>query len=203
MSVERIELGQVKHTEIEVEEVGTNVTIRDEAHAKANHYIKHSRPYFPHEKLPIYIDCPYFLKFARVFCLASVLGIWKVSGGSVIMQVVLFIGCLAFLIVYSQHEMVNQRSFPTVLKQPIFAGQKSPNNFYEVTVIDLEGIALQNYQAGVGFVSVSQGKIKFQAFNKTAKKEMRSAVWNSRLMMVLFSVWALFTTVSSWLFTLD
>ena len=96
MSVERIELGQVKHTEIEVEEVGGSVTIRDEAHAKANHYIKESRPYFPHEKLPIYIDCPYFLKFARTFCLASVLGIWKVSGGSVIMQVVLFIGAWCF-----------------------------------------------------------------------------------------------------------
>ena len=192
MSVERIELGQVKHTEIEVEEVGGSVTIRDEAHAKANHYIKESRPYFPHEKLPIYIDCPYFLKFARAFCLASVLGIWKVSGGSVIMQVVLFIGCLAFLTVYGQHELVNQRSLPTVLKQPVLAGQKSTNAFYEVTVTDLEGIALQNYQAGVGFVSVSQGKIKFQAFKKTAKKYMRSAVWNSRLMMVLFSVGAVY-----------
>lgn len=192
MSVERIELGQVKHTEIEVEEVGGSVTIRDEAHAKANHYIKESRPYFPHEKLPIYIDCPYFLKFARAFCLASVLGIWKVSGGSVIMQVVLFIGCLAFLTVYGQHELVNQRSLPTVLKQPVLAGQKSTNAFYEVTVTDLEGIALQNYQAGVGFVSVSQGKIKFQAFNKRAKKYMRRAIWNSRLMMVLFSVCAVY-----------
>ena len=176
MSVERIELGQVKYTEIEVEEVGGSVTIRDEAHAKANHYIKESRPYFPHEKLPIYIDCLYFLKFARAFCLASVLGIWKVSGGSVIMQVVLFIGCLAFLTVYGQHELVNQRSLPTVLKQPVLAGQKSTNAFYEVTVTDLEGIALQNYQAGVGFVSVSQGKIKFQAFNKRAKKYMRRAI---------------------------
>lgn len=192
MSVERIELGQVKHTEIEVEEVGGSVTIRDEAHAKANHYIKESRPYFPHEKLPIYIDCPYFLKFARAFCLASVLGIWKVSGGSVIMQVVLFIGCLAFLTVYGQHELVNQRSLPTVLKQPVLAGQKSTNAFYEVTVTDLEGIALQNYQAGVGFVSVSQGKIKFQAFIKRAKKYMRRAIWNSRLMMVLFSVGAVY-----------
>lgn len=192
MSVERIELGQVKHTEIEVEEVGGSVTIRDEAHAKANHYIKESRPYFPHEKLPIYIDCPYFLKFARAFCLPSVLGIWKVSGGSVIMQVVLFIGCLAFLTVYGQHELVNQRSLPTVLKQPVLAGQKSTNAFYEVTVTDLEGIALQNYQAGVGFVSVSQGKIKFQAFNKRAKKYMRRAIWNSRLMMVLFSVGAVY-----------
>lgn len=192
MSVERIELGQVKHTEIEVEEVGGSVTIRDEAHAKANHYIKESRPYFPHEKLPIYIDCPYFLKFARAFCLASVLGIWKVSGGSMIMQVVLFIGCLAFLTVYGQHELVNQRSLPTVLKQPVLAGQKSTNAFYEVTVTDLEGIALQNYQAGVGFVSVSQGKIKFQAFNKRAKKYMRRAIWNSRLMMVLFSVGAVY-----------
>ena len=192
MSVERIELGQVKHTEIEVEEVGGSVTIRDEAHAKANHYIKESRPYFPHEKLPIYIDCPYFLKFARAFCLASVLGIWKVSGGSVIMQVVLFIGCLAFLTVYGQHELVNQRSLPTVLKQPVLAGQKSTNAFYEVTVTDLEGIALQNYQAGVGFVSVSQGKIKFQACNKRAKKYMRRAIWNSRLMMVLFSVGAVY-----------
>ena len=192
MSVERIELGQVKHTEIEVEEVGGSVTIRDEAHAKANHYIKESRPYFPHEKLPIYIDCPYFLKFARAFCLASVLGIWRVSGGSVIMQVVLFIGCLAFLTVYGQHELVNQRSLPTVLKQPVLAGQKSTNAFYEVTVTDLEGIALQNYQAGVGFVSVSQGKIKFQACNKRAKKYMRRAIWNSRLMMVLFSVGAVY-----------
>lgn len=193
MSVERIELGQVNHTKIEVEEVGKSIMIRDAAHAKANHYIKQSRPFFPHEKLPIYVDCSYFLKFARVFCLASILGIWKVSGGSVIMQVVFFIGCLAFLTIYGQHKLVNQRSLPTVLKQPIFAGQKFTNTFYEVTVTDLAGIALQNYQAGVGFVRVPQGKIKFQAFNKTAKKHMmRSEIWNSRLMMVLFSVGAVY-----------
>ena len=149
--------------------------------------------FFSPEKLPIYVGCSYFLKFARVFCLESVLGIWKVSGGSVIMQVVLFIGCLAFLTVYGQHELVNQRSLPIVLKQPIFTGQKFTNTFYEVTVTDLAGIALQNYQAGVGYVRVSQGKIKFQAFNKTAKKHMRSAIWNSRLMMVLFSVGAVYT----------
>ena len=46
MSVERIELGQVNHTKIEVEEVGKSITIRDAAHAKANHYIKQSRPFF-------------------------------------------------------------------------------------------------------------------------------------------------------------
>ena len=187
MSGERTEVEGVQFRKVEVKEIGKSVTVRDASHAKTNHYIKQSRPYFPKEKLSTYIDFPNFLKFARVLCVASLFGALSKTS-----SIIFFVACLLFLIIYTQHEMVNQKSLPFVLKQPVFDSQRLENSFYEVTVTELSGVALQNYQTGVGFIALSQGKIKFQAFNRNAIKYMSNANCQSRLMLVLFSVAAVY-----------
>ena len=110
---------------------------------------------------------------------------WRII---IALPIFFFIACLLFFCIYCQHELVNQKSLPVVLKQPVFdqSRQSSANEFYEVTVTELDGVALQNYQAGIGFVTLSQEKIKFQAFNETAIRRMSDAKGQSRLMLILF-----------------
>ena len=189
MPVERAELERLKYRKVEVEDVGLSVTVRDAVHAKTNHYIEQSRPYFPNEKLPTYIDCSNLLNFARGLCLLSLFGALAAGNGSVLIPVFFFLVCLAFIVIYCQHERVNQKSLPVVLKQPVFASQESNNAFYEVTVTDLDGIVLQNYQAGIGFVGLSRGKIRFQAFNTKAREYMTRAKCHSRVMLFLLVVY--------------
>ena len=186
MSGGRTEVERLLCRKIEVKETGEHVTVRDTSHAKANHYIIQSRPYFPKEKLRTYIDCPNFLNFARGLCVASLFGALVVRGGSRAIPIFFLVACLLFFIIYCQHERVNQNSLPLVLRQPVFDSQRSGNSFYEVTVTELDGVALRNYQAGVGFIELSQGKIKFQAFNRKAIRYMSDARCQSRLMLVLF-----------------
>ena len=79
----RTEVGRVHCTQLKVEKVGAEiVTVTDEMHARSNHYIKQSRRYFPNEKLPTYTYFPYFLRTARVLCVASLFGALVTSGGS-------------------------------------------------------------------------------------------------------------------------
>ena len=186
MSGERTEVERLLCRKIEVKETGEHVTLRDTSHAKANHCIKESRPYFPNEKLRTYIDCPNFLNFARWIFVVSLLAALVAVGWPKVIPIIFFVVCLLFFIIYCQHENVNRKSLPLVLKQPVFDSQRTLNSFYEVTVTELNGVALQNYQAGVGFIELSQGKIKFQAFNRNAIRYMSDAQCQSRLMLVLF-----------------
>jgi len=157
----RTEVEHVRFTQVKIEDVGgETVTVRDEMHARANFYIKQSRPYFPNKKLPTYIDCPYFLRIARVLCGLSLFGVGVASGGAKGVPVFFLVACLLFLLFYCQHQWVNHRSLPVVFRQPVFAHQESNNSFYEVTVTELDEIALQNYQAGIGFIQLSRGKIR-------------------------------------------
>ena len=182
----RTEIERVRAEHIEIKDVGNAVKIRDEIHAHTNHYIKQSKPYFPNDKLLTYIDCPYFLRVARCLCFASLFGALVAAGASKFIPVFFLVACLLFFLFYCQHEWVNQKTLPVVHKQPFLPDQRVNNTFYEVTITELDGIALQNYQAGIGFVELSQGKIEFQAFNNTAKKHMSDAKCQSRLMLLLF-----------------
>ncbi|XP_022782673.1 uncharacterized protein LOC111323555 [Stylophora pistillata] len=182
----RTELEQVHTKRVEIKDVTVTVKVRNEIHAHTNHYIKQSKPYFPNEKLRTYIDCPYFLRIARWLCGASLFGALVAAGASKAIPAFFLVSCLLFFLFYCQHEWVNQKTLPIVHKQPFLNSQAGRNKFYEVTVTELDGIALQNYQAGIGFVKLSQGKIKFQAFNETAMKRMFEARCQSRLMLLLF-----------------
>ena len=194
MSGETTEVERILCRKIEVKETGKSVTVRDTSHARANHCIKESRPYFPKEKLRTYIDCPNFLNFARWLFVTSLLGALVAVGLPKAIPISFLVVCLLLFIIYCQHENVNLKSLPFVLNQPVLDSQRTLNAFYEVTVTELNGVALQNYQAGVGFIALSQGKIKFQAFNRKAIGSMSDARRQSRLMLVLFLVGAIYNS---------
>lgn len=166
----RIELERVHTKRVEVKDVGVPVKVRNEIHAYTNHYIKQSKRYFPNEKLPIYINCPHFLRITPIPGGFSIFGGIVVFGVSKAVPAFFLVACLLLFMIFCQHEWVNQKTLPIVHKQPFLDDQKGLNKFYEVTITELDGIALQNCQAGIGFVKLSQGKIQIQAFNKRANK---------------------------------
>lgn len=176
----------IKHTRVQVEDVGVTVSIRNSPYAYSNHFIIQSRPYF-RRPLPTYIDCALFLCFTRLMFLASFLGALALKGGYFKgAPFYCFLVCAFFIGIFCQHEVVNRKSLKTVLTQPVIDGQRSLNSLYEVTITELQGMALQNYRAGIGFIHVSEGKVKFQAFNRRAVRGMMSARQTSRCMLFLF-----------------
>lgn len=176
----------VQHTRVAVEDVGVSVRIRKSIYAYSNHFITQSRPYF-RRKLPTYIDCALFLCFTRLLFVASFLGALTLEGGYFKgAPFYCFFVCAVFIGIFCQHEVVNRKSLRIVMTQPVIDGQRSLNALYEVTITELQGMALQNYRAGIGIVHVSEGKVKFQAFNRKAVHAMICARRTSRFMLFLF-----------------
>lgn len=184
----RTELERVHTKRVEIKEVGNTVEVRNEIHAYTNHYIKQSKRYFLNEKLRIYINCPHFLKITPIPGGFSIFGGIVVLGAPKAVPAFFFVVCLLLFMIFCQHEWVNQKTLPIVHKQPFLNRQRRLNEFYEVTITELDGIALQNYQAGIGFVELTRGKIQFQAFNKTAKKHMSDAKCQSRVLLLAYFV---------------
>lgn len=151
----RTKLERVHAKRVEIKDVGITVKVRNEIHAHTNHYIKQSKRYFPNEKLRIYINCPHFLKIAPIPGGFSIFGGIVVLGAPKAVPVFFFVVCLLLFMIFCQHEWVNQKTLPFVHKQPFLNLQKRFNEFYEVTITELDGIALQNYQAGIGFVELT------------------------------------------------
>ena len=177
---------QLQHTRVTVEDVGRTVRVRNTVYAYTNHFITQSRPYF-RRNLPTYIDCVLFICLTRLIFLASFLGALALKGGYFKgTPFYCFVVCGIFIAIFSQHEVVNRRSLPVVLSQPVIDGQLSLNSLYEVTITELQGLALENYRAGIGFIHVSEGKVKFQAFNRKAVGAMICARRTSRWMLFLF-----------------
>ena len=176
----------IQHTRIAVEDVGRAVRVRNTMYAYSNHFITQSRPYF-RRQLPTYIDCVCFLWLTWAMFWASWLGALADKGGYYKgAPFYCFFVCAIFIGIFCQHEIVNRKSLRIVLTQPVLDGQQKLNALYEVTVTELQGMALQNYQAGIGFVHVSEGKVKFQAFNRKAEQAMICARKTSRCMLILF-----------------
>ncbi|XP_073245672.1 uncharacterized protein [Porites lutea] len=184
--IPRTNATQLQHTRVSVQDVGRTVRLRNTVYSYTNHFIIQSRPYF-RRNLPTYINCICFSYFAWIFFLASFLGVLAVKGGYFKgTPFYCFVVCAVFIAVFSQHEVVNRRSLPFVLSQPVFDGQESLNALYELTITELQGLALENYQAGIGFIHVSEGHVKFQAFNRHAVGAMHCARRLSRCMLWLF-----------------
>lgn len=199
----RTELERVHTKRVEIKAVGITAKVRNETHAKTNHYIKESKCYFPIEKLRVYIYCPHFLKFAPIPGGFSIFGGIVVLGALKAVPVCFFVVCLLLFMFFCQHEWVNQKTLPIVHKQPFLDHQKSADEFYDVTITELNGIALQNYQAGIGFIELSQGKIQFQAFNKKAKKHMSDAKCQSRVLLLAYLVASIYNCYFAAVFSFE
>lgn len=177
---------EVQHTEVAIRGIGTSVVLRKDVYTHSNHLIIQSRPYF-RGNLPTYLYCPFFLKFAGLLFFASFLGALALEGGYYKgSPFYCFVVCAFFIAVFSQHEIVNMRSIPVVLMQPVFDGQIPLNALYEVTVTQLQGLALENYRAGIGFANVSEGKVKFQALSREAVRSLNRSRRTSRFMLFMF-----------------
>lgn len=184
----RTELERVYTKRVEIKDVGITAKVRNEVHAHTNHFIKQSIHYFPNETLRTYINCPHFFKVAPIPGGFSVFGGIVVYGAPKAVPLFFLVVCLLLFMIFCQHEWVNLRTLPKVHKQPFSDRQESLNEFYELTITELDGIALQNYQAGIGFVEVTHGKIRFQVFNNIAKKHMSDAKWQSRVLLFAYFV---------------
>ena len=185
----------IQHTRIAVEDVCRAFRVRNTIYAYSNHFIMQSRPYF-RRQLPTYIDCVCFLWLTWAMFWASWLGALADKGGYYKgAPFYCFFVCAIFIGIFCQHEIVNRKSLRIVLTQPVLDGQQKLNALYEVTVTELQGMALQNYQAGIGFVHVSEGKVKFQAFNRKAEQAIICARKTSRCMLILFLGSACFNSI--------
>lgn len=177
---------EVQHTEVAIRGIGTSVLLRKDVYAHSNHIVIQSRPYF-RGNLPTYFYCPFFLRLAWLLFFASLLGALALEGGYYKgSPFYCFVVCAFFIAVFSQHEIVNRRSIPVVLMQPVFDGQIPLNALYEVTVTQLQGLALENYRAGIGFANVSGGKVKFQALSREAVRSLHRSRRTSRFMLFMF-----------------
>jgi len=201
----RTEVAVLHSRRVEIKDFDVTAEVRNEIHARTNHYIKQSRPYFPNKKLRGYINCPHFLKITPIPGGLSVFGCIVIYGAPKAVPLVFFIICLLLFLIFCQHEWVNLSTLPIVHKQPFINNQESLNKFYEVTITELDGIALENFQAGIGFVhsELRRGKIRYQAFNKKAKKHMSDARSRSRILLFAYFLASLYNCYFSFVFSFE
>lgn len=179
---------ETNQTRVTVKDVGLPTVISTAPHSQTNHFIKQTRKYFPRQKLRTYVcSFPGFRFAAVLLLLASCLGALSLKAGYFIAApAYCFLLCAIGLGIFFQHEVINRKSLPVLLLQPVFDGQRSLNAFYRVTVSQLNGITLENYRAGIGYLELSEGSIEFQAFNRRAVQSVRVARRFSRVLLFLF-----------------
>lgn len=191
-----IGIANLNRLEVGIENYGTSVTIRDGEHSRTNHYIECSRSFFPGRTLYKYIIfrwMEFVVFFSFVVSILSFLSLY--------LAVVMDLINLAFLVIYLQHVIfVNCHTMLFVRKQPVISDQKSGNDFYKLTVRELSGTMLTNYENNIGVISLNEGEVKFQAFNQNAIHSMDEAKRNSNryLLVVMFmcAYSAIFTYVN-------
>lgn len=170
----------LRFKETRVENVGREVNIsRASVHRFTNIFIDESRPFIPEASLPVYRGVP--LWFALIVLVLSFSG-----AASLVGAIVCLVADSPMIAIYCQNEWVNRKSLPLVKKQPVKNDLKTLNALYEVTHAELEMIALSTYDKGIGFISSSYGKVKFQAFHPAAFALMDKAKNTSRWLLGLY-----------------
>lgn len=160
----------VSQTEIDVNEYGVGVIIKDSAYAATNHYIQQSKQFFPKRKLYKYV---YFQRMR--WLVAFLFFINLLSFDSFYVAIIMDMINLIFLIIFLQHQCVNCCTMHIVRKQPVIEKQRKRNNFYKVCIRELNGVFLENYQRNVGVVALNEQEIELQAFNRVAVMLMNHA----------------------------
>jgi len=169
-----------RYRETTVESFGREVNIsRASVHRFANIFIEESRAFIPGASLPEYRGVP--LWFAILVLAFSFGGAASLTGA-----IVLLVADCPMLVIYFQNEWVNRKTLPIVKKQPLKNDLQTLNAMYEVTQSELEMIALSTYDRAIGFIRVSQGKVKFQVFHPAAFALMDKAKNTSRWLLGMF-----------------
>ena len=97
--------------------------------------------------------------------------------------------------------MVNRRSLPLVKKQPLKNDLQTLNVLYEMTVAELEMIALSSYDMEIGFLKTNSGRVYFQVFHPAAFHIMDKAKRTSRIMLGVFLFLAVYNTIFTFLYS--
>lgn len=169
-----------RYRETKIESFGRKIDIpRASIHRFTNIFIEESRPFIPQESLPIYHGVPLWFTI-------PVLALSFGGAASLVGAIVCLIADAPMIIIYFQNEWVNRTSLPIIKRQPVKDDLQTLNALYEVTVSELEMIALSSYDKGIGFIRTSYGKVKFQVFHPAALELMDKAKSTSRILLGLF-----------------
>ena len=147
----------------------------------------------PKADLPIYRGVP--LWFSIIVAVLSFGG-----AASLPAAIIFLIFGFPFIAFYLQHEMVNRKSLPLVKKQPLKNDLQTLNVLYEVTVAELEMIALSSYDMEIGFLKTNSGRVYFQVFHPAAFHIMDKAKRTSRIMLGVFLFLAVYNTIFTFLY---
>lgn len=170
----------LRYRQTKFESFGHEVNIsRASVHRFTNIFIEESKPFIRGESLPVYSGVP--LLFAVLVLVLSFGG-----AGSLVGAIVCLVADTPMIAIYCQNEWVNRKSLPLVKKQPVKNDLQTLNALYEVTHAELEMISLSTYDKGIGFISSSYGKVKFQVFHPAAFALMDKAKSTSRWLLGLY-----------------
>ena len=76
------------------------------------------------------------------------------------------------------------------------------NVLYEMTVAELEMIALSSYDMKIGFLKTNSGRVYFQVFHPAAFHIMNKAKRTSRIMLGVFPFLGVYNTIFAFLYSL-
>jgi len=167
---ERVAVGEFQQGRLRVRSVGKRITLSGGIYGHVNHYIRQSRKYFPHRRLRTFA---YFYYMPYIY-------IALIFPGSLLCfhfttSLLLAEFHLCFFLLYCQHVYVCLGTLRYVQMQPT-APNHSMTLANEHKEIDFEEYQMRfaaTSNVGVGFVTHSAGKIKYQVFRQSSKEQLR------------------------------
>ena len=146
----------------------------------------------PQANLPVYRGVP--------LCFLIIVTVFSYGGaGSFPYAVFFMIFGFQFLAFYLQNEMVNRKSLPLVMKQPLKNDLQTLNVLDEATI---EMIALSSYDMKFGFIKTNSGRVYFYlVFHPAAFHIMNKAKRTSRIMLGVFLFLAVYNTIFTFLYS--
>ena len=143
----------------------------------------------PQADLPIYRGVP--------LCLSIIVAVLSFGGtGSFPYTIVFHLLLSACNTNWSTENVV-----PLVKKQPFKIDLQTLNVLYEMTVAELEMIALSSYDMKIGFLKTNSGRVYFQVFHPAAFHIMDKAKRTSRIMLGVFLFLGVYNTIFTFLYS--
>ena len=220
VTVGDVTAGHVEQQVVTVKSIGGKpVHISDAMYTRTNFYIRCTREYIPSRKLRVFVNFRWFFwimttvlctQFTFLLLPSCLLGLLEPTGGGSLACLVLslftILSLIPTFIVFCQHLHVVCWTIPWVLRQPVIPKMTKDNDHLEIAVTSLEGVYLRAHNSGIGLVSQTTGKIKFQVLSCHAFWKIQWARSVSIFlagMTFLFVIWAISVFIVSliWLIT--
>lgn len=155
----------------------TTVFLKNNIYTKTNFYIEQSRPYF-RKHLSTYLNMwGHQWSFLSLFLLSFLTPL------DPIFAIIWFVFGIPFFFLYLQHMFVNLSTMPYVLSQPSLPDSKldKANGFFVISYASYRAVFGETDEAVVQHVAVEGGRVKVQAFRKSAIRQMKMCVVVSTL----------------------